>query len=690
MRLGRTIARSAAAVLPLLVAGVGVGLQGSPAAADTDPLAAAPPAVYAGDAAAQAALVSEEDERIQTIRMKASLLRWDDAKAYQSPQCDTSTPITTCVLVKRTAPYTLADLTTPELAQSVQPQSDGSLLLVANLFVTYGATLQISGSTKPLHMLSGPSGFTSIVSYGGRIELTGTASAPLSISSWDEKTRQVDRDTDDGRPYIRAIGGQLTMDFVHAEGLGFWSGKTGGIALTGTTRPNPLSAGRDESAKGKTARQAESDAAKKARQSASGGDKLGLTPASELNDARFKVLDDTSVSGRVAHSTISGDAYGLFVSGATDIAVSDTVVEKSLVDGVTLHRYVSSGKVEKTVSRDNAGHGFVLARATESIAVTQATAQGNRGDGFQLSGEPLAAGPSATGSDTRAYGNNSVSYSLSKGNGRYGIELVAGMQVTLSSNQVTGNDMGIVASGDLRTVSITGNSISGSKRQGIALRDGVSGASISGNQVSKGETGIYVRNSSAQVFGNTVRGASSHGITLVGALKGSAVTDNVLSGRGPSALDSRRADGAKISSNTTGDWIDTTGLWSKLTRLAHPTTVIWVFLLLLLAVTAARGKRARGVMGVPYADRRLTPSVTAAESAPEVGVVPSETRTLPVLGSHAIDLRTRTPAMAGVNGHGGSNGNGQNGAGHNGSARHGSNGAVSNASTSGRRDATTS
>ncbi|RKS71340.1 copper-binding protein NosD [Motilibacter peucedani] len=689
MQKRRTRRRGLAVALRSLLAAATVAASGSaalagagPAAAAQDPLADAPPAAYAGDASHQAALVEAEDERIQDVRMKASLLRWDDAAAYQTPQCTTSTAIPTCVLVPRTNPYRISDLTSAGLGHALEQQADGSYLLTHNLFVAYGATLVLDGTNRPIRMMSDSDGFTSIVSYGGRIELTGSPSAPLTLTSWDDKTHAEDTTTDDGRAYVRAIGGQLDMDYVKASNLGFWSGKTGGIALTGTTRPDALSTQRAQAAKGKTAKAAAKDAAKKDRQNQGAGTKLGLVPASALDDQRFQVLDDTLVSGSVTNSTITGDAYGLFVSGATDIVIDNTVVEKSLVDGITLHRYVSTGKVEKTVSRLNAGNGFVLARATENISINQATAEHNRADGFKLSGDPLADGPSATGADTRPYGNNSVQYSVARENGRYGIEVVAGLQVTVSSNIVTGNDMGIVASGAVHTLAVTGNQVTGSERQGIALRDGITGASVSGNQVEKGSIGLYVRSSVAKVFGNTVRGASSHGIALVGSLDGSSVTSNVLAGRGPSAIDSHRQHGADVASNTTSDWVDTTALWAKAKRLIHPMTVIWVFLLLLLAVTAVRGRRARGVMGHPYADKRLTvPQQTGhaghgGEVAP-VGATAAAATAAPAGahargGSTAIDLDRRVAVATSngsSNGHprggssGSSNGSSRNGAG---------------------------
>ena len=64
--------------------------------------------------------------------------------------------------------------------------------------------------------------------------------------------------------------------------------------------------------------------------------------------------------------------------------------------------------------------------------------------GASHTGLPLANGPSATGISVGSYGNNSVSNSIVSDNGRYGVEVVGGVNLGVLSNQVSGNDMGIV------------------------------------------------------------------------------------------------------------------------------------------------------------------------------------------------------------------------------------------------------
>ena len=68
----------------------------------------------------------------------------------------------------------------------------------------------------------------------------------MTIKSWDPASESADLNTTDGRSYVRVIGGSAEFTHVVFADLGFWSGRTGGVALTGTesapTTPPPTSA----------------------------------------------------------------------------------------------------------------------------------------------------------------------------------------------------------------------------------------------------------------------------------------------------------------------------------------------------------------------------------------------------------------------------------------------------------------
>jgi nitrous oxidase accessory protein NosD len=589
-----------------LLAGPAAFAVAGPAAAAT-----ARQATIQADGERQAALVAAEDRRLNQVRAITAVAPLRGAQWNRPYRLDTGSGYT-LVLTERTAPYTVADLL--RLApQTFTRQPDGSYLLTENIYLNSGAKLQLANpGGLTLRMASTKDGFVSIVSFGGGLNLAGTAQARLKISSWNKADGATDKDPLDGRAYIRAIGGQFAMSYTEVSDLGFWSGRTGGVALTGTDRPNtgnlegPTDIDEDEEEEDERLRSGE----------------VTAQPSGELDtpDSRFSVPSLSYVSGRITHSTISGNAFGLFVSSADGIVIGDTTIQGSTNDGLVLHRFVTGAVVERVTAKNNRGDGFILSRATQQVRVTGSTAEGNTGNGYTLSGEPLAHGPSASGASVTSYGGNSVSSSTARDNGRYGVEVVGGTDVGVQNNTIEGGDMGIVARRATRNVNITGNQLSGQERQGIAVRDGVTGAVVTGNVVKGAQTGIYLRDSVAEIRGNTVQDVTNHGITLVGNGEGSTVSFNVVAGVGPSAIDTPRAHGdIEIKENQTFAWYDTRSFWAKFRHYASPMTLLWTGILLLIVFSALRGASSRRRSGIrdPYADKRaisdgVTHEITAA------------------------------------------------------------------------------
>ncbi|WUH89673.1 right-handed parallel beta-helix repeat-containing protein [Streptomyces sp. NBC_00433] len=566
------------------------------------------------DSENEAALVAAEDHRLDQVRAVVAVAALKGGRWTQPYRLDTGSGYT-LVLTQRSTPYGVSDLIRLS-PQTFVRRHDGSYLLTENIYVDAGAKLDLSSpGGLDLLLASDNKGFVSIVSFGGRLTLAGTPQAPMRIGSWDTRTDKPDSDVRDGRAYVRAVGGQFTMNYAQVDDLGFWSGRTGGLSLTGTDRPDTSNIeGPDPTADGD---------AKGTGQLRSGG--VAAEPAGPLTtpDSRFAVPTLSYVSAEITHSVISGNLYGLFVSGSTGVTISETQVRGSLESGIVMHRGVVNAVIDRTVSHDNAGDGFVLSRATEEVRVTGSKALSNAGNGFTLSGRPLADGPSASGEPTSSYGSNSVSDGVAKGNGRYGIEIFGGSDVGVQNNEVDGGDMGIVVRAGATKVSVTGNRLSGQKRQGISVRDGVSEATVTGNIVEGADTGVYVRDSQAEVRGNTVQDVTNHGISLVGGVAKSMVSYNVVAGVGPSAVDTNRAHGRlTVKKNQTFAWHDTSAFWVRFRHYATPMTLLWLFLLLLILISALLGARRSSrwghrVIGThPYADKAPLPSAVTEVTLP--------------------------------------------------------------------------
>lgn len=601
-------------VVVLVLAFAAVALLPAPAQAVPEPR------VSEEDAQAQAALVAGEDNRLMQVRAVAAVAALSGGLDWNKPyRLDTGSGYT-LVLTQQSTPYQIADLL--RLApQTFTREPDGSYLLAENIYLNTGAKLKLSNpGGLTVRLMSNTNGFVSIVSFGGELILEGARQAPTTITSWDPRTGQPDTEVNDGRAYVRAIGGQFTMSYTNLRDLGFWSGRTGGLSLTGTQRPDtgqvdgPGHLTKDQRHAAKAERL---DGPAKAEQPPTAGG-IVAQPSGPLNTPQgssFDVPGQSYVSVNISQSVLTGNAFGLFISSAQGITITDTTVERSLEDGVVMHRGASQAVIERVISRSNGGDGFVLSRATTQVRVSGAVSERNRGNGFTLSGAPLANGPSASGESIASYGANSVSNSVARDNGHYGIEVLGGIDVGIQNNQVDGSDMGIVARQAGQNVAITGNQLRGQRRQGIAVRDGVTNATVTGNVITDTDTAIYVRDSVAEVRGNTIQAAGNHGVTLVGSVDGSVVSYNVIAGVGPSALDLGRSHGdVTARENQIFAWHDTSSFWVRFRHYASPMTMLWAGIFLVILFSAVAGARRRGAAKAhPYADKAVLASVPPLE-----------------------------------------------------------------------------
>ncbi|GAB2460360.1 hypothetical protein HD599_001208 [Conyzicola lurida] len=534
---------------------------------------------YRGDAEAEALLVATEDRRIASVRAIANAADWSGAAQYKPYRLATG-KLYTLVLVARDAPYTIDDL------QALAPrtfarQPDGTFLLSENIVVDEGASLELThpdGLT--LHLASNSESFVSIITLGGSFTVKGTLLAPATVSSWDITTGKPDVDTTDGRSYIRVVGGHADLDAAFFSNLGFWSGATGGVSLTGT---DALDIETADLATGKDQRIAEGDAANP--------EVFGqeLIPADEGAGLLPIDADLTSygyVSALINNVTFDGNAFGLFVTSAEGVVIRDSEVRESLVDGIIFHRYVTNSEISRTVSHHNAMDGVKLTRGTSGVILDRVTSTDNGANGISLNGRPLADGPSATGTAVGSYGNNEVSNSTANDNVRYGIDVLGGNGVHLDSNAVRNNLMGIVVGAGADEVVVKNNMVESSLKQGIAIREAGTDALVQGNTIVGGEIGIYVRDAGGRFERNTIENVSNHAITLIGATGASVIDKNTVSGAGPSAIDVARAADTEVTRTNDDDWRSTKPLDVVLRSIFQPLTVMWLFLGLLLLISA--------------------------------------------------------------------------------------------------------
>jgi parallel beta-helix repeat protein len=566
-------------------------------------VAAGEPRPYPGDPVNEAKLVAAENARFIRVRAlsdAAARLGVDQDAPYRLAVGTTPT----LVLVARPAAYTIDELTS--LApRSVVKEHDGSYLVTENIVVQQGATLRIVSKTgMTVHLSSDADGFVSIVANGGSLAIQGSSQSPVKIDSWDSSTRAEDALTSDGRAYVRVYGGRA--QFVNAEftDLGFWSGLTGGVALTGTKLLDDPTAS-DPTA---TAPDATPTTGGEAP-SALSGDLLPADGGLTTLSIDGSTDDYGYASGIIQGVTFRGNAFGFFVSSSDRVEIRDSVIEDSLVDGLVLHRDVSNSNVESTIARNNAQNGFRLARATSSVTFQRLQANDNGRDGITLEGGPLADGPSSTGNPTTVYGNNEVTSSTATGNGRYGIEVVGGVNIVIAGNTVARNVMGIVVSGATTGITIKSNEVTDSQKQGIALKDSGLDAKVMDNTVSNTRIGIYVRDAGGDFEGNQISGVSNHGISLLGATGNSTIVNNTISGVGPTAIDVARTSNSAVRNNDIGGWQGTKPLLVVLRSVFQPLTILWVLIAFVVLVSLLFARRRKMILD-PFASQAPLSSFT--------------------------------------------------------------------------------
>ncbi len=578
-----------ATALGIAVLGIGPVALSAPARADDNKPTLATTSAAAlksatADADRQAMLVAGEDQRL----IQAELAVQPDPQhpsARIGPHRLNSGGNYTLVLTKRAKPYTFDELR--KLARdTLIPQPDGSFLLREHILVGPGATLTIA-PRQPLviKMSSGPGGFVSLVTQGGTIRLNGTATAPITFESWDETHGKQDRKVSDGRAYVRASG-QLVVRHTKFSRLGFWSGRTGGLSVVSSSSTLTQDVGAviapdvtSKAVNDHTSKQTEVLPA-------------GKLPAAAQDPSR-------SFASQISDSTITGNAYGLFVTGSSGPRIEHTVITKSLVDGLVLHRNVDSASVSDVEVDQSGRDGVVISREVEGSLLTRLLVKQNGRDGIVMAGRPLASGPSASGSSIRAFGNNTLTASQSSGNLRIGIHVIGGTAIRVQGNTVNGGRSGIVVSNGAADIDVDSNRVAGAAANGIQVRESRQ-VSVTANAVRDSPTGIHVRNSISAVRQNSTSGVTLHGITFVGAVSGSVVSANQLSGSGTSAIDLVRVshhDNPVLKENDLSGWKRTVTSDSLLSVLLHPLTVIWICVALILIVMSRPRRR---VTQLPY------------------------------------------------------------------------------------------
>jgi hypothetical protein len=509
-------------------------------------------------------LVAHEDARIRMMVHRSVRTRQPVVIQYQGA-------LPTLVLPKGAAAYTIADLVR---LGAVDMLSAHVALLQDNLFVAAGAQLNLGApALSALYMASGANGFASIVGWDGSLSFAGTAGQPFTIMGWNQAAKSAAADRGAGRPYIREIGAAMTLAYAQVSSLGFWSGRTGGVAWTGASR--------------------------------------------------------ASSTGSAVDSAFTGDTYGAFVSRGKGVMFSADRFESNELDGLHIHRYSVGSRVVSSSSARNGGDGFQVDRATRDTLLRGDVSEHNAANGYLIDGRPLVTGASASGGSNVPSSGTVLENSAATGNGRTSLLIEGGTRTVVKLDQFCSSTTAITLKAGVTNSVLTGNYIGCDPRSGISVGPSAPGTVVFGNIVSRPRIGVLIRDSGpVSLYDNRVIGATVFGASARGAGSRVGGVGNDWSGTGSRAVDARTNASVSALSGTNSPG------WSHHARVTfvsylefHPLASLWLGILVVILLAAGWSFR-RKLPDHPYpaSVRRPYPLPAPGESSIAMEPYPAHSR----------------------------------------------------------------
>jgi Right handed beta helix region len=501
----------------------------------------------------ESAMVSAEDTRLRAILLAG-------AHAFSPEIISFRGSLPTLFLTGQRQPYTAATLVHYGALVILKHQA---ALLLDNVYVGKNATLDLGGTTlRTLYLDSGSGGFATIVSWYGNLSFAGTASHPMTITSWDRPTNSPGVDDGYGRSYIRDAGGTMTLTNVRASSLGFWSGRTGGVAWTG--------------------------------------------------------LSDRFSTGGATSSTFINDTYGAFVKRGSGVTFRSDLFEFNQVDGVHIHRSSVNSSVISSSAVRNGGNGFAVSPTAQDTLLQGNISQHNAGNGYFLDGRPLATGASASGGSATLSAGTQLKYSAATGNGKAGILVEGGTGTVLKGDQICSGGTAVAIRDDSLDAVVAGNTVGCDPRSGFSVGPSAPGIVLSGNAVDGARTGFLIREAGhVQLDRNLVTRGSVFGISARGATSSVTGVGNIIAGTGFRAIDARaNAPAPALYASNLRGWTFRVKVTFVTYLRFHPLAATWLgsLILVLLAWVVTRWRR---MPSHPYpASSRWRGEVVQVASAP--------------------------------------------------------------------------
>ncbi|MFJ4159019.1 right-handed parallel beta-helix repeat-containing protein [Microbacterium testaceum] len=418
--------------------------------------------------------------------------------------------------------YLLGDL----IARGAVRQDDAATFtLVRNVVVRPGAQLDLVAPGATLRLSSSPTATTSIVGWGGDLLFGGLKDDHFTVTSWDEALAAPDTEEADGRAYIRGRDAVLASSFADFADLGYWSGRTGGLAITG-----------------------------------SGTVDAGV---------------------RLENSTMTGLHYGLFASESTGVGVFDCAIADSTLSGMELTNGGHDFVVQRTTVRGSGSDGISLSRQSKNLSLTETTVEGSAGWGIRIDGSALADGPTTGGYGLTPSSGFTVSESRVHGNRDGGIRVISTDDAEIRRTTVEEARTAILVEGPSAGLTVANADLSSSELRALDVAGTITDATVSDSRLVGRRIALELAGAAVTVRANDVAVTSGYAIELADGARAD-ITGNIFRGTGQDAVAvwagarTMQADNDQTAWRFEWAWVG----WMN----EHPMMWMWALVLLLPAV----------------------------------------------------------------------------------------------------------
>ncbi|MCD9200019.1 right-handed parallel beta-helix repeat-containing protein [Aeromicrobium wangtongii] len=510
----RTLVAFAAIVVVVVGAAVAITAASNEAkpSEQRPPAAAASPAPVTRTPApgdiAQADLVDEEDRRLQSAVSGGTGRRGG---------------VTTVVLEPReVGAYGVDDL----IALGAASRQGRTITLRRPVVVPSGVSLRIHAPGATLRLAGSAAGPASVVAWGGSLTVSGTAAKPVQVIGWDRATRAPDVDETDGRGYLRVHSGRLAVKHASLEHLGFWSGRTGGLAATGTS----------------------------------------------FAPSKAQILD----------VSITAPHIGVYLADTRKVAISRTRVQDADRDGIQLDRSTGTRISDVTV----AGSGLSGIRAryrSDRLSLSGGSVTGSAAYGIVADGRPRATGPNPAGRSVVNATGLTLTGTTVTDNRKGGVRIFGTNDASVDGLKADEDRAALQVIGRSSGTSVHDSVITSRRGAAIAVAGGALRVTVVGSTVAGTTSGITIADADVDVSGTALTIAKGHAVQVTDRRGTGSAKGNTVSGAGPHAFElADGADGFTVSDNDAQRWRTT---HPRIEWIEHnPFALLWALILVVPAL----------------------------------------------------------------------------------------------------------